>query len=114
MSSTDNVPEGAVELRFEFAPSAKPDFTKGKGSGGHVQLYINGKPCGQGEIPVTIPLLISITEGLECGSDSCSRISAQYSAPFAFTGIIHDVVVDVSGDLIEDKEAAMRTVMARQ
>jgi hypothetical protein len=51
---------------------------------------------------------------LECGRDSCSRVSAQYSATFPFTGIIHDVVVDVSGDLIEDKEAAMRTVMARQ
>lgn len=65
-------------------------------------------------MPVTIPLTISISEGLECGRDSCSRVSAQYSAPFAFTGVIHEVVVDVSGDLIEDKEAAMRSVMARQ
>jgi arylsulfatase len=114
VSSKDNVPEGPVELRLEFAPTGKPDLRKGKGSSGRVQLYINGKPTGEGELPVTIPLVISISEGLECGRDSCSHVSAQYSAPFAFTGVIHEVVVDVSGDLIEDKEAAMRSVMARQ
>jgi hypothetical protein len=114
VSSKDNVPEGAVELLFEFEPTGKPDLANGKGSPGKVQLYINGKLSGQGQLPVTIPLMVSISEGLECGRDSCSRVSSQYKAPFEFTGTIHDVVVDVSGDLVEDKEAAMRTVMARQ
>ncbi len=114
VSSKGNVPEGAVELRFEFEPTGKPDLMKGKGAPGRVQLYINGKPDGQSDLPVTIPLVISITEGLECGRDSCSRVSSQYVSPFAFTGTIHDVIVDVSGDLLEDKDAAMRTVMARQ
>lgn len=114
VSSEGDVPEGTVELRFEFAPTSKPDLAKGKGSSGRVQLYINGKPSGQAEIRVTIPLIISIAEGLECGRDSCSSVSRQYSPPFPFSGVIHDVVVDVSGDLIEDKEMAMRTVMARQ
>jgi arylsulfatase len=114
VSSKDNLPEGAVELRFEFEPTGKPDLAHGKGTPGRAQLYINGKLSGQGDLPVTIPLAISISEGLECGRDSCSRVSSQYTAPFEFTGTIHDVVVDVSGDLIEDKEAAMRSVMARQ
>jgi arylsulfatase A-like enzyme len=114
VSSEDDVPEGAVELRFEFAPTGKPDLANGKGTPGRVQLYINGKRSGQAEIPVTIPLMVGIAEGLECGRDSCSSVTKQYPPPFPFTGIIHDVVVDVSGDLIEDKDAAMRTVMARQ
>jgi arylsulfatase A-like enzyme len=114
VSSKDNVPEGAVELLFEFEPTGKPDLANGKGSPGKVKLYINGKLSGQGELPVTIPLAISISEGLECGRDGCSSVCSQYKAPFEFTGTIHDVVVDVSGDLVEDKEAAMRTVMARQ
>jgi hypothetical protein len=38
----------------------------------------------------------------------------QYDPPFAFTATIHEVVVDVSGELIEDKDAIMRTVMGRQ
>jgi arylsulfatase len=114
VSSKDNVPEGAVELRFGFEPTSKPDLAKGKGVAARIQLYINGKPSGQGDLPVTIPLLVSISEGLECGRDSCSSVSSKYTPPFAFTGTIHDVVGDVSGDLIEDKESAMRTVMARQ
>ncbi len=114
VSSKDAVPEGAVELRFEFEPTAKPDVPKGKGSPGRAQLYINGMLSGQTELPVTIPLAISITEGLECGRDSGSPVSSQYSPPFEFTGVIHDVVVDVSGELIKDKEAEMRAVMARQ
>jgi hypothetical protein len=75
---------------------------------------INGKPSGQGKLPVTIPLTISISDGLECGRDSCSQVSMQYSAPFAFSGIIHAVAVDVSDDFIEHKQAAMRNVMARR
>ena len=43
VSSQKDVPEGAVELRFEFEPTGKPDVMKGKGAPGRAQLYINGK-----------------------------------------------------------------------
>jgi arylsulfatase A-like enzyme len=114
VSSKDNVPEGPVEVGFEFEPTGKPDIAKGKGTPGRAQLYINGKLAGQADLPVTIPLDIGITEGLAVGCDTASAVSKEYKAPFNFTGTIHDVVVDVSGDLIEDKEAAMKAVMAHQ
>lgn len=114
VSSQKDVPEGAVELRFEFEPTGKPDVMKGKGAPGSAQLYINGKLSGEMQLPVTIPLDIGITEGLTCGRDPGSAVCSEYVAPFAFTGTIHDVVVDVSGDLIVDPEAHMRTVMAHQ
>jgi hypothetical protein len=38
----------------------------------------------------------------------------EYQPPFEFTGKIYSVTVDVSGQLIEDKEAEVRMVMARQ
>jgi arylsulfatase len=41
-------------------------------------------------------------------------ISSRFKNPFEFTGTIHKVVVDVSGDLIEDKESEMRAVTERQ
>jgi hypothetical protein len=63
---------------------------------------------------VTTPLDIGITEGLACGRDPGSRVSPVYNPPFAFTGTIHDVVVDLSGELIVDTEAQMRAVMAHQ
>jgi hypothetical protein len=37
-----------------------------------------------------------------------------YLAPFEFTGKLHKVTVDLSGDLITDSEAEMRIVVARQ
>lgn len=37
-----------------------------------------------------------------------------YRPPFSFKGKRHKVIVDVSGELIEDKEARMREVMAHQ
>jgi arylsulfatase len=41
-------------------------------------------------------------------------VTPKYKSPFAFTGTIYTVTVDVSGELIKDDEAAMRMAMARQ
>jgi arylsulfatase len=114
ISSVQNVPEGAVELRFEFEPTNKPDVTKGRGAAGRAQLYINSKLAGEGDLTVTIPIDIGITGGLACGRNPGSSVSPEYSPPFSFTGTVHDVVVDVSGELIVDKEAEMRAVLAHQ
>jgi arylsulfatase len=51
---------------------------------------------------------------MSCGRDSASAVSDRYVAPFPFTGELHSVVVDVSGELITDPVAELRTVMARQ
>ena len=40
--------------------------------------------------------------------------STFYKTPFEFTGTIHSVSFDVSGDVIEDSEAEMRRILARQ
>jgi arylsulfatase len=37
-----------------------------------------------------------------------------YRSPFRFTGTLHTVTVDLSGDLIIDSESEMRMAMARQ
>ncbi len=66
------------------------------------------------DLPVTIPLDIGITEGLTCGRDSGSGVTPDYQVPFAFTGTLERVVLEVSGEPVEDKEAELRTVMARQ
>jgi hypothetical protein len=36
------------------------------------------------------------------------------SPPFSFTGVIHSVTFDVTGDLIEDDELTLRRLMVRQ
>jgi arylsulfatase A-like enzyme len=114
LASTAAVPDGDHELRFEFEPTGKPDLAHGRGSPGRAQLYVDGALVGQVELPVTIPLDIGITEGLTCGRDEGSSVTTAYRAPFAFTGTLHNVAVDVSGDLIQDTEAEMKAIMAHQ
>jgi arylsulfatase len=113
ISSDIEVPEGTVEVRFEFEPVGKPDIKKGLGTPAKAQLYI-GKLVAEGQLPVTIPLAFGLGGGLVIGRGTGSPISSRFNNPFRFTGTIHEVVIDVSGELIVDKEAEMRTVMARQ
>ena len=114
VETTTTVGDGRHELRFEFEPTGKPDLAHGKGTPAHAQLYVDGQLAGQGDLPITIPLDIGITEGLSCGRDEASAVTTDYQAPFGFTGQLEKIVVDVSGDLIEDKDAQMRAVMAHQ
>lgn len=37
-----------------------------------------------------------------------------YEPPFTFTGTIHDMVVDLSGELIQDEESKFQMMMANQ
>ena len=62
---------------------------------------------------MTIPLLIN-PGATVCGYNHGSAVSPDYEAPFRFTGMLHTVTVDVSGQLITDSETEMRLAMARQ
>jgi arylsulfatase len=108
------VPEGRHKLRFEFELTGKPDVRNGKGAPGCGQLYIDGKLVGQGDIPLTMPLLLGLAGGIVCGADTGSPVWDKYEPPFKFTGTLYSATVDVSGDLIKDDEHAMKVIMARQ
>jgi arylsulfatase len=114
ISSEAELPAGKAEVRFEFEPTGKPDLKKGKGSPGIVRLYINKKLVKEGKLPVTIPLAFGLGGGMTIGRASGFPITSRFKNPFEFTGTIHDVVIDVSGDLTVDKESEMRAVLARQ
>jgi len=113
VSSPDAVSPGRHQLRFEFEPTGKPDISQGKGAPGRAQLYIDGQLVAQAEFPVTTPIALN-PGGLTCGANPGSPITADYLSPFRFTGTLHTVTVDLSGDLITDTESEMRLAMARQ
>jgi arylsulfatase A-like enzyme len=113
LMSVADVPEGECTLRYEFEPTGAPNLREGKGSPGRGQLYINGQLAGMTEFPVTVPIAFGI-EGLSCGYDFGEAVTHKYKAPFRFTGKIKQVVLDVSGDLIEDDDAKVRLLMAQQ
>jgi arylsulfatase len=114
VESKETVPEGHHKLRFEFEVTGKPDFKQGKGAPGRAQLYIDGKLVGQINVPVTTPLSLGLTGAVTCGAAHAAPITPDYKPPFEFTGTIYSVTVDVSGELIKDDEAEMRSIMARQ
>jgi arylsulfatase A-like enzyme len=113
VSSPEPVPPGAHELRFEFEPTGQPDLPHGKGAPGRLQLYVDGRLVADDEAPVTTPFMIN-PGALTCGANPGSPVTPEYTSPFRFTGTLHSVTVDVSGDLIEDSESEMRMAMARQ
>ncbi len=114
VESVEDVPEGRHQLRYEFEITGKPDILKGKGTPGRGQLYVDKKLVGQIDIPVTTPIALGLTGGVVCGSDPGSPVTPEYEPPFEFTGKIYSATIDVSGELIKDTEAEMRSVMARQ
>ena len=114
VESNKDLISGRHKLRFEFEPTGKPDFEKGIGSPGRFQLYINDDLAGNLNVPYTTPAVYEL-EGMSCGYDFGAPVLADvYNPPFTFTGEIHSVTVDVSGELIEDDEAKIRAIMARQ
>jgi arylsulfatase A-like enzyme len=111
--SEDPVPTGEHELRFEFEPTGQPDLPHGKGAPGRLQLYVDGDLVGTADAPTTMPFVIN-PGPLTCGSNPGSPVTGDYPSPFRFTGTIHDVTIDVSGELIRDDEAELRMHLARQ
>ena len=113
VSSPEPVPAGAHELRFEFEPTGKPDLPAGKGTPGHMQLYVDGTLVANADAPVTMPFIIN-PGAVTCGANPGSPVTPEYTSPFRFTGTLRSVTVDVTGDMIDDSESAMRMAMARQ
>ena len=113
VESDDVVPEGRHELRFEFEPTGEPDMQAGKGAPGRLQLYVDGTLVGNAEAQVTTPFMFN-PGALTCGANPGSPVTPEYVGPFTFTGTLHSVTLDVSGELIEDAEAELQAHLARQ
>ena len=113
VESPGALPAGRHTLRYEFEPTGDPDFTVGKGSPGRAQLYVDGDLVANAEFPHTTPLIFEL-EGLSCGYDFGAPAAEGYKPPFPFTGTIHSVTFDLSGELISDDEAELARMMAQQ
>ena len=113
VSSSDPVPTGRHELRFEFEVTGKPDLAAGKGAPGRAELYIDRRLAGAADFPVTTPVMFN-PGGLTCGANPGPPVTSDYTSPFRFTGTLHTVTIDLSGELITDAESEMRMHLARQ
>ena len=100
------LPSGRVVVRLRLART-------GRGEGLGV-LYVNGVTVGEGMIEHITPVTFSATRsGIRIGRDSAPGVSCRYDPPFAFTGSVEKVVVEVRGEQAWDSEAEARTILAR-
>jgi arylsulfatase len=90
--TSEPLSKGKVRLSINFAYQGKPGE---RGKPASVVITANGKKVGEGKIPKTVPLQFSLGEGVDVGMDSGSAVDFTYKLPFAFTGKIEKVVVEL-------------------
>jgi arylsulfatase len=114
IQAAESLPVGHHVFGFQFDPTGDADIANGKGTPAKITLLIDGRTVGEGELPITIPLTLGLAAGVAVGADPGSPAMPDYQPPFAFTGQILKVLVDVTETSVEDLEARMRMYLARQ
>ena len=96
---------GKASVRFEFAYDGG-----GAGKGGVGTLLVNGKKVGEGRIEQTQCCMFSLDEGASVGRKDGTPISDQAGMPFAFTGKIEKVSIDLTDKAAAEQGAAAPAV----
>jgi arylsulfatase len=90
VAATAPLAAGKTKLVVDFAYDGG-----GAGKGGLITMTANGRKIAEGRLDRTIPVQISLGEGLDIGLDIGSPIDFTYDLPFAFTGKIEKVTVEL-------------------
>jgi arylsulfatase len=92
ITGRDALPEGRVKLVVDFKYEGKPGE---RGKPATVTMSVNGAEVAEGRLERTIPLQISLGEGLDIGMDVGSAVDFTYKPPFKFTGKIEKVTIEL-------------------
>jgi hypothetical protein len=68
------------------------------------RLAKEGKKVAEGRLERTVPVQLSIGEGLDIGMDGGSPVDFTYQLPFAFTGTIEKVTIELKAKASDLKE----------
>jgi len=86
------LPKGYVKLVVDFQYEGKEGE---RGRPARVALSVNGVKVAEERLERTIPLQISLGEGLDIGMDVGSAVDFTYKLPFTYTGKIEKVTVEL-------------------
>lgn len=92
LAGADPLPVGKVRLGVDFDYHGAPGEI---GKGATVTMKVNDVEVAREELARTIPVQISLGEGLDVGMDVGSAVDFTYQPPFPFTGGIEAVTVDL-------------------
>ena len=116
--------EGGVGGRDLFSDALKPgkhtivfDFKyngPGPGKGGTGVLTADGKLVAAKTIPHTIPILMTIDETFDIGSDTRTTVDDSYKLPFRFTGKIDKLTYKLGPEqMTNDEQKLIRHALER-
>jgi arylsulfatase len=91
-TSTLPMPTGKVKIKVDFGYRGKPGEM---GKGATVALSVNGAQVAGGNLEKTIPIQISLGEGMDIGEDVGSPVDFNYKLPFRFTGTVDKVTIEL-------------------
>jgi len=96
VTSKEPVPKGKVTVKMKY--DQLPFTPYKETTGGTVQLYINDRLVGNGNMENSVPARFSATETMDVGMDLGATVSPNYreNAPFKFTGAIEKVEFETS------------------
>ena len=84
------LPTGPTDLKFNFILTQP--------FGGTGELFVNGQKVDEVEMPQMHISTYSLAETFDVGMDTGTQVSAMYTDPFEFTGLIDKVIFNVSDD----------------
>jgi arylsulfatase len=99
------LPKGKCQLVVDFKYDGG-----GMGKGGAITMSANGRKLASGRLEKTIPIQLSLGEGLDVGLDVGSPVDFTYKLPFAFTGTIEKVRIDLG---VTEMGAAAKSAPAK-
>jgi arylsulfatase len=91
IESDQRIPTGKVTLKAEYKTDANQPY-----AGGTVTLYANNKKIGQGRVEKSIPNRVTLDETMDIGFDTGTPVTESYEMPFAFTGKLDEVAIDLN------------------
>jgi len=91
--SSKAIPSGKVELKAEVTYTGEATG-KGRNKSKAVSIFINGEKVGSKDLGL-IGTPRNSVDGLDVGEDRGTAVSTSYKAPFAFTGNLKEVVLDL-------------------
>ena len=105
VESEIEVPAGDVNLGVHLERDGRTT--------GWVEVSIDGQPCGRADIPFYMRMVSMV--GSSVGEDHGSAVSVRYQAPFAYTGTLHEVAIQLPPQPSRSEQTANATSeMTRQ
>ena len=106
VSSTQTIPGGHHTLSVEIVVDEEKAF----GGGGTARLRIGDEVVGEGRFDKQVGGRFTVNESFDVGCDTVTPVSQDYESPFAFTGTIERVLVDVSATAFDELSQEAKTV----